>query len=229
VTSDIDARYDAIWDDGWPRVAAGDVELDTRLPHGPDTRRGITLIARPGPALTASFDALLHRLDALAPGQYRQPRADLHVTILSLSSASDDHRVLTRLPEFHAAARAALAGTGPLAIDFRGVCVSRGAVLAQGYPVGGALEALRARLRTQLRARGLDAMLDSRYRIVTAHATLLRFVRPLDDPAAFAAALAALRRAPLGVLHADALELVVNDWYMSSATLRLVERIALDA
>jgi 2'-5' RNA ligase len=178
----LSARYDAIWERGWPAVAAGDVEIDTHLLAGADARRGMTLIARP---------------DA-------------------------------RLADYQAAVRAALEGTPPFAIDFTGVTVSPGAVLAQGYPRGPALEALRARLRAQLRARGLDDTLEQRYRIVTAHATLLRFVRPLADPAALAALLADVRPQPLGVLQARELELVVNDWHMSNGTLRLVERVALE-
>jgi 2'-5' RNA ligase len=96
-------------------------------------------------------------------------------------------------------------------------------VLAQGFPCDGTLEALRERLRAQLRARGLDASLDQRYKLVTAHATLLRFVRPPAQPERFAAALAALRDAPLGRLRVGRVELALNDWYMRSGSLHDIE------
>lgn len=228
--SALQARYDAIWARGWPAVAAGAIEIDSQLASGNDPRRGMTLIARPGPLLCAAFDGLLDRLLAAAPGQFRQPPADMHLTVLSVFTAAADNAArLARLADYHAAVRAAVRGTPPFAVEFSGLTVSPGAVLAAGYPRGPALEALRARLRAELTARGLDDTLDARYRLVTAHATLLRFVRPLGDPAALAALLARLRREPLGVLQARELELVINDWTMSSATLRRVDRIALPA
>ena len=96
-------------------------------------------------------------------------------------------------------------------------------MLATGFPRDATLERLRARLRDALRARGLDGMLDQRYRLVTAHSTLLRFVAPPADPARLAAALAVVRAEPLGTLHVDSLQLVVNDWFMSSAAVDLIE------
>ena len=50
---------------------------------------------------------------------------------------------------------------------------------------------------------------------------------PPADPARFAAALAELRGMPLGTMHVDTLQLVVNDWYMSSAAVESVESFML--
>lgn len=225
----LQAHYDAMWARAWPAVAAGDVDCDLRLAAGPDPRRGMTVIARPDAALAARFDALLDRLLEAAPGQYRHPRADMHMTVLSLFTVTENYAPqLARLDDWRAAVRAALAGVAPFAVDFRGITISRGAVLAQGFPRDGTLETLRERLRTELRARGLDGALDQRYRLVTAHSTLLRFVAPPADPARLAAALLAERDVDLGTLRVGALELVVNDWYMSSGVLRRVDMLALD-
>ena len=221
-------RYDAMWTEAAPAIRAGRVDCDARLLQGPDPRRGLTLVARPGPALAAGFAAALDRLGAIEPDQYRHPAPDLHLTVLSLFTVTDDYAPqLARLDDYRAAVRAAVAGVPPLEVAFDGLTASRGAVLAQGEPRGPALDMLRERLRDALRARGLDGTLDQRYRLVTAHATLLRFVRPLAAPEAFADALAAMRSLPLGVLRTDELELVVNDWYMTGASLRRVERIKL--
>lgn len=223
-----------MWAAAWPAIAAGDVDCDpqlARLDGGAapvDERRGLTLVARPGPALAARIDDLLDRLEACAPGQYRQPRADLHMTLLSLFTVSADYAPqLARLDDYRAAARAALEGVAPFEVDFRGVTVSRGAVLAQGFPRDAVLATLRERLRAALRERGLDGSVDGRYRLVTAHASLLRFARPLARPADFAAALADMRTLALGTLRVDALELVVNDWYMTQASVEVVQRFAL--
>ena len=217
---DLQTRYDAIWHEAAPALARGDVACDAQLAAGNDPRRGLTLIARPDPQLAASFSALLDRLTDIEPEQYRHPVPDMHVTVLSLFTATVDHGPeLARAAAYRAAVAAAMEGTPPFTIEFIGITASRGAVLAQGFPQGDALPALRDRLRDELRARGLDGSLDGRYKLVTAHSTLLRFVRPLTSPDRFHHTLAQLRDTPLGTMHVDAVELVQNDWYMSSVTL----------
>ena len=225
---DLHTHYDAMWDRAWPAVAGGDVDCDTHLAGGRDARRGLTLIARPGAALADRFGALQARLADADPRQYRQPRADLHVTILSLFTVTADYAPhLARRADYAAAVRTAVAGLPAFDIDFDGITISRGAVLARGFPRDGTLERLRARLRDALRARGLDGSLDQRYRLVTAHATLLRFTAPPQDPARLAAALAEVRAMPLGTMHVESLQLVVNDWYMSSAAVEAIESFTL--
>ena len=218
--TDLQSRYDTIWHEAAPALARGDVACDAQLAAGNDPRRGLTLIARPDAQLAASFSALLDRLTDIEPAQYRHPIEDMHVTVLSLFTATVNHGPeLARAEAYRAAVAAAVAGTPPVTIDFTGITASRGAVLAQGFPQGDALPALRDRLREELRLRGLDGSLDGRYKLVTAHSTLLRFVRPLTASKAFLHTLTQLRETPLGAMHVNTLELVQNDWYMSSATL----------
>jgi len=225
---DLRTHYDAMWDRAWPDVARGDVECDTHLAGGLDPRRGLTLIARPGPALATCFEAVQDALSAAAPRQYRQPRSDLHVTVLSLFTVTADYGPhLARRADYAAAARAAVDDLPAFDIDFEGITISRGAVLAKGFPRDGTLEALRARLRDALRARGLDGTLDQRYRLVTAHSTLLRFVAPPLEPVRLAGALAEMRNVPLGPLRVNSLQLVINDWYMSGAAVEPVATFAL--
>lgn len=131
--------------------------------------------------------------------------------------------------DYLAAARTAVDGIEAIGIDFGGIALSRGAVMARGIPRGPALEILRERLRAALRERGLDGALDRRYRLVTAHMTLFRFTEPLRDAARFAALLHALRDEPLGLMRIEQAELVVNDWYMSSRSLVRVAALPLRA
>jgi hypothetical protein len=176
--SSLRAHYDAMWDRAWPHVTQGDVDCDRHLAGGLDPRRGLTLIARPGPALADGFARLQDRLAGAAPHQYRQPRADLHLTVLSLFTVTEDPAPhLARRADYAAAVRAAADGLPPFAIDFDGITISRGAVLARGFPRDGTLEGLRGM--------------------------------------------------PLGTMHVDRLQLVVNDWYMSSAAVEVVETLNL--
>ena len=216
------ARYDALWDAAAPDVREGRVALDAwALRKDDDARRGITLLARPGPAVAARLVTLLDELRALEPAQYYQPRADLHLTVLALFSATPDyHPHLAHLDAYRAAVAEALDGVTSFAVETLGVTLSRGAVLAQGFPRDDTLARLRAKLRSALAARGLGDTLDQRYRLETAHTTLVRFVAPLRDPRRFVDALDAARSRALGTSVVRRLELVLGDWYQSSERAR---------
>jgi len=225
---DLRTHYDAMWDRAWPDVSRGDVECDSHLAGGRDPRRGLTLIARPDTALAARFEAVQDALLGADPQQYRQPLPDLHMTVLSLFTVTPDYAPhLARRADYAAAARAALDDLPAFDIDFEGITISRGAVLAKGFPRDGTLERLRARLRAALHARGLAGTLDQRYRLVTAHSTVLRFIAPPLEPARLAAVLRETRAMPLGTMRVDTLQLVVNDWYMSSAAVEPVATFTL--
>jgi 2'-5' RNA ligase len=224
----LQSHYDTMWDDAFEALARGDIDCDTHLGTDHDLRRGLTLIARPGPALRARFECLLDRLALSEPQQYRYPAADMHVTILPFFTAiANPVSELALLNDYVNSAKAALDDIEAFDIQFNGITMSRGALLAQGFPCGPALETLRKRLRTQLHDAGLDASLDQRYRLITAHSTLFRFVAPLDNPQNFAAQLKSLRHEPLGCMHVSEVELVVNDWYMSSNSLNCIARVPL--
>lgn len=210
-------HYDAMWQQAWPAVCEGRITIDRQLRAGPDPRRGLTLLARPSRHVAGMIAAACERLHALEPEQYRQPESDLHVTVLSLFTATTRHEAeFARLADYQDAVAAALHDLRPFTVDFRGFTLSRGAVLAQGYPRDALLDAIRERLRQQLAARSLDGTVDQRYKLVTAHATAMRFAAPMRDPARFAAELEQFRNYRFGTMDVERLELVKGDWYMSA-------------
>jgi hypothetical protein len=224
------ARYDALWDAAAPDVRRGRVTLDPWLARKDvDTRRGVTLLARPAPAVADGLVALCGELRALEPEQYYHPRPDLHLTVLSLLSATADYApYLAHAESYRAAVEAALDGAPAFAVEARGVTLSHGAVLVQGFPAGDALARQRERLRTVLAERGLGASVDARYRLETAHTTLVRFVAPLRDPARFVDALAAARARRFGTTVVERLELTLSDWYQSAEHTRPLGAFALE-
>ncbi|HUR88103.1 MAG TPA: 2'-5' RNA ligase family protein [Ramlibacter sp.] len=228
-TDALAARYDAMWAEAAPLVRDGGAELDPWLSlPAEDARRGVTLLARPAPAVAAALAAFLGQLRALEPEQYYQPQAELHHTVLSLFTATADYAPhLENLPEYRAAVADAIAGMPPFTIAVSGVTLACGAVLAQGFPQDGTLAAMRERLREALGARGLGGALDRRYRLETAHMTLVRFAAPLRDAARFVNALAAARAIDFGVSEVDELELVLGDWYHTTERERELARYPL--
>jgi 2'-5' RNA ligase len=211
-------RYDALWSVSEPNVRRGLVTLDpwaTRKPR--DARRGITLLARPEPPVAERISALLDELRALEPAQYYHPAADLHLTVLSLHTATVRYQpYLAHVEAYRDAVAEAVEGAPPFAVAMTGVTLATGAVLAQGFPVDESLARIRARLRAALAARALGGALDQRYRLETAHMTIVRFVAPLRVPQRFVDALAAARRREFGTSVVRRLELVLGDWYQTS-------------
>jgi hypothetical protein len=94
--------------------------------------------------------------------------------------------------------------------------------MIQGFPLDAKLQALREKLRELLQAHGLGDTLDVRYRISTAHSTIMRFSRPLQNAAALLDRLSALREEPFGEFRCHSVQWVKNDWYMSSDKVELL-------
>lgn len=223
------AHYDSLWDEAAPLVRAGDATVDPWLcATARDARRGITLLARPAATVSARVCEFLEQLRSLEPEQRYQPAPDLHHTVLSLFTATPDYApYMARLPDYVESVAQVAAATPPFQIDVRGVTLTRGAVIAQGFPRDDTLAIVRDKLRQALAARGLGDGLDQRYRLVTAHMTLVRFATPLREPARFVAELAAARHLLFGSTSVEQLELVFGDWFHTAAHEQLVAQFRL--
>lgn len=229
-TEALAARYDSMWAEAAPIVRAGEANIDSWLSRlSEDPRRGVTLLARPSQAVAAALEAFLGRLRALEPAQYYQPMADFHHTVMSLFTATADYPpYLEHLPAYRDAVAEAIAGVPPFSIEVRGVTLANGAVLAQGFPLDSNLAMVRNRLRSELATRGLGGALDLRYRLETAHITLVRFAAPLRNAARFVDALAAARAISFGTSAVSAFELVLGDWYHTAAREQELVRYSLE-
>lgn len=212
----LQAHYDRLWSGAIGRIRAGDIEADPVLAAGrPDRRRGLTVIARPGPEVRRRVAAFLGRLRAVEPNQHYYARMELHVTVLSLFTATvAPARFFARTGEYADVVDSVLEKAAPFRIEFVGVTVSPGAILIQGF-CDETLNRLRDALRGELRSRGLGEALDERYRLETAHLTVVRFQARLRESERFAAELERARAFPFGATDMNTLSLVRNDWYMT--------------
>lgn len=217
-------RYQSLWNTSLPAIRRGAVELDSILADGtPDFRRGLTLLARLGIAVTEQIMILLRQLKTIEPAQYYYAATQLHLTILSpFSATTEPERFEKALDSYRQAVATALTGIKPFEIEFTGVTVSAGAVMVQGFPQTDALGDLRSRLRSELQNRGLVEGLDTRYHLITAHVTALRFRHPLRESEGFAGALERFHERSFGTSLIQELSLVKNDWYMSPESVELV-------
>lgn len=222
-------QYDAIWATAQTAFDQGAPSLDARLPaKTEDRRRSATLLIRPGAAVAARVAATLAELRPLEPAQYYYHPDELHVTVLSLWTGTEQPEpFFAQMPVYRAAIAAVLCNWPSFSLRFDGLTASPAAVLVQGYPTGLQLNDLREALRAAITAAGLGHTLDQRYRISTAHMTALRFCRPLQDLPRLAAALQARRSCDFGVTNVAEIQLVENDWYMSRDRVRVLHRYPL--
>jgi 2'-5' RNA ligase len=158
----------------------------------------------------------LRELRRLEPDQYYYSPSEFHLTILSLFTATEKFLPFFAQKErYIAAVDSAFQIALPVRIFFEGITASSSAVMIQGFFETQMLNRLRDRLRRQLGVRGLGKGIDQRYRLQTAHMTVVRFCAPLRHPAEFAQALEQARRRAFGAMTVRRLFLVQNDWYMS--------------
>lgn len=210
-------QYDEMWQGAQAAIAAGAVALDAQLlDKAQDRRRGATLLLRPDAAVLLRIAEVLADLKQIEPCQYFYQPAELHVTVLSLFSGTEQPEpYLTQLPLYRSAIDRVLAAAPRFSVRFDGLTASPAAIMVQGYPDGTQLHDLREALRAAIHAVGLGHNLDRRYRISAAHMTAVRFCRPLRDAARLTAALQSLRRHAFGQSTVTQIHLVHNDWYVS--------------
>ncbi len=221
--------YERLWTEALSRFSQGQVELDPHLLNpAQDFRRGISLIARPDPTVATSLAGVINELKSLEPEQYFYQPEQLHLTILNLVSTASTFEC-PPLDTYHSVLEALFAKSRPFDITFRGITASAGAVMAQGYADQNRLNELRDAIRQALRPSGLARYLDVRYKIITAHITLMRFQKPPRDLSRLVSALTAARSRLFGQTTTARLEFVINDWYMSRDKVQMVAAYQLHA
>ncbi len=217
--------YDSMWKDSKSAFDRGDFSLDENLrDRSLDDRMGITILAKPSFEIVGRISEFLNRLKTIEPGQHYYSAQEIHVTVLSVISC----RPGFDLSEIDTNAYEEIIGkvvgrSKAFEIDFRGVTASKSCVLVQGFPVGDGLEKMRDELRRAFAESKLETTIDLRYRLKTAHCTVVRFKEPLSDGEAFVDLLESHREHDFGKSEIHSIELVYNDWYMSESAAKLAE------
>lgn len=216
--------YDRLWAEATASLAGGTVKVDPHLQQlEGDRRRGISLIARPGREVSQQFSAMIDSIRQHEPDQYFYRPGDFHVTVMTLISAAVQFDLAQAAVEtYHSVFARLFNQHRPFIIRFRGLTASPAAVLAQGYVDDNYLNRLRAAIRQELRTVGLAGSLDTRYRIVTSHVTLMRFRSQPRNSQRLLALLGAARRQDFGAAHVSQVDFVENDWYMSEDKVRVL-------
>jgi 2'-5' RNA ligase len=221
--------YEQLWHDAVSAFARGKPDMDPCLSdRRADSRRGVTLLARPSPPVRDKVKAYLERLARVFPEQYFYRPEELHVTVLSIISGTQSWRTeIRQLASYRAIIGAVLSRQRSFRIRFRGITASPGAVMFQGFPVDDGLARIRDGLRTAFAHAGFTRLLDRRYRISTAHITGLRFRQPGVDAERLVSLLEEGRQINFGETHVTNLELIWGDWYASANIVRTLQEYRL--
>lgn len=222
--------YDSMWKDSKSAFETGAFSFDENLKdRSLDGRRGITLVARPSFDVIERIAGFLDRLKAIESAQHYYSAGEIHVTVLSVVSCRAGFDLSgIDTGAYEEAAGRALEGMKPFGIRFKGVTASRSCVVVQGFPVGGGLEEIRERLRRNFAESDVETTMDLRYRLKTAHCTVVRFKEPLSDSESFVELLESHREHDFGESEIRSVELVHNDWYMTDSIVSKIRSFGLD-
>lgn len=216
----IQSIYDQMWQRFEQATVQNDYELDAHLLDTTnDTRRGITALAYLKQGNSAVLNEIIKFQQAvreIEPNQYYHPLDELHLTVLSVISCVPKFD----LNEINIQAYAdiflsVLKTIQPIEIKYRGVSASPNCIVLRGFPTSNALEQFRNNLRTQLSDAGLRVTFDSRYKLVTAHSSLIRFKLPISDGQQLLALCQQYRNYDFGSIVLKDFELVFNNWYQN--------------
>ena len=223
--------YESLWCAAVTAFAQNQFQVDAHLQNkAADFRRGLTLILRPGPAVREAFTTFVDQLKLAAPGQYFYRPEEWHVTVLSIIPGSEHwQEKMPQLAAYQACVEEVMKGCQPFSIRFRGVTASPAAVMIQGIPPDDALAQIRDGLRASLQRAGFGDQLDVRYKINTAHVTVMRFSHGNTNGKNLLALLTANRTTDFGAVNVGGLELIFGDWYASAESSRTVQAYKLPA
>lgn len=225
----VQAVYDRLWGEALAAFESGQVRADPHLLNrAADTRYGMTLIIRPAPAVIARMTDLIGQLLEIVPGQHGYRPDELHLTLLALVNCVPDFDPESApLDAYRAVLDDLFRQAAPFTLRLGGVAASQDCVFVCGTSPDNAINALRDTLREKLSAAGLGETLDRRYRLVTAHSTILRFSSQPEHLPRLVEFLKSARERDLGTFEVREIEWVTNDWYMSHDRVRLLGRYAL--
>ncbi len=221
--------YERLWHEAEVALQRNDLELDPHLPDkARDLRRGLSMALRPSSAVQASISTFLGKMKEVVPGQYFYRPEEFHVTVLSVISGSESWQdQIHHLPAHQAIIEQVIKRHRTFSIAFRGVTASRAAVMIQGFPTDDTLMQIRDDLRETLRLHKLAGQLDVRYKINSAHITVMRFCHAATDVKRLLDLLKDNRTTDFGETSATNLELILGDWYASADTAQTLSRYQL--
>jgi 2'-5' RNA ligase len=225
---DLKKHYDQMWEQALAHYRLGQFALDPWLDRPGDDRRGITILWRPDASVKKEIQAFLAALRSVVPDQYFYPDPDIHLTLMSVISCYEGFELdQINVSDYVDVLSGCVKGISSFSLHFKGVTASGAGVMIQGFPENDQLDQLRDRLREGFRHSDLENSLDKRYRIRTAHSTVMRFRKKVEQAGLLIEVLESFRQHDFGAAQVRELELVFNDWYQRREKVKLLHVFSL--
>lgn len=216
-------HYDQLYKKAKEAILDGKYSIDSDIKNESDSRFGITLLIRPSDEIKSEIQLLLYDLRKAEPEQYFYPDSDIHITVMSIISCSEEFTLNQISPnDYIEIICKSLVEVDNIKIKFKGITASPSAIMIQGFPTDETLNNLRNKLRENFKDSGLQQSIDSRYTISAAHATVMRFQDKLQDPKKLIEITDKYRDYDFGEFEVKNLELVYNDWYQRKSNTRVL-------
>jgi 2'-5' RNA ligase len=207
-------HYETLYTESITKIKSGGLQTDSLIDSDQDKRYGLTLRIRPDTILNTSIYNFLDQLLQIEPDQYYYPKSDIHVTVMSIISCYNDFNLQRiSIPDYINLIEQSIQATKNIVIRFTGITASPSCIMIKGFPEDETLHTIRNTLRTNFKNSSLEQSIDKRYSIQTAHATIVRFKKPLTRMNEYLKMLDIYHDHDFGTLNTNILELVHNDWY----------------
>lgn len=223
-------HYEELYKTSIRKIQEDDYQLDPLIDSSEDKRFGISLRIRPPENITEEIQAFLEKLKQIDPFQYYYPSADIHITVMSIISCYQGFKLENiQVPEYLRLLRKSVQEFNKFEINFQGITASDSAIMVRGFPQCTSLDELRNNLRVNFKSSGVEQSLDRRYTIQTAHSTIVRFRKELQEKENFLKVMEECKNYDFGNFEVEELELVYNDWYQRKKNLILLATLKLQA
>lgn len=223
------SHYHQLWQKSISNFEQGLFEYDALIDDVTDKRYGITLLARPEQRVKDNIQSFLSKFKPIEPEQYYYPSSDIHITVMSIISCHTGFNLdQINIEDYVHLIKNSLIGCKKFQVVFKGLTASPSCIIIQGFPEDDTLHHIRENLRVNIRNTDLQHSMDTRYTIQTAHSTVIRFRKPLQQAEGFLSALKSYRHHEFGVFEIDRLELVFNDWYQKKEIVKTLRSFPLE-
>lgn len=220
--------YDEMWADALEKINRNELDLDPLIDDPNDFRRGITLQAGPEKKTLVDFSRFLTEAQNIEPKQYFYLPDEIHITVLSIINCKTGFNLSEiSLPDYIGYIEESIKNIKPFTIEFKGITTSPSCILVQGFPNNNSLDLIRDNLRNKFGAGSLNNSIDARYRIKTAHCTVIRFRKKLKEKQNFIELLKNYRNYYFGKTCINHLELVQTDWYHKNDLVQVLHEFEL--
>ncbi len=217
-----------MWDNALEAFKKDELEFDRFIDDPNDSRRGITLQAKPDKIILNNFNKFIEEIKTIELGQYFYKPDEIHVTALSIINCSSEFNLSKiHVQDYINYIGNSIKNIRPFEIEFKGITASSSCILIQGFPKNNALELMRNNLRNKFKKGNLYNSVDVRYKIKTVHCTLVRFKMELRDKKNFINFLKMNRDKYFGKTWVKELELVYTDWYHKKDVVQVLQKFKL--